>query len=82
MDSIHLLHRCITPDHQPQRQSTKALAIPESRSLKRMVQDYEFMVIQQAIEQYGSIRKAAAVLKTSHATLSRKITEYNLLIKP
>ena len=82
MDSVQLLHRCMTPDHQRQQQPAKAPEIPESRSLKRMVQDYEYMVIQQAIEQHGSIRKAAAVLKTSHATLSRKITEYNLLPKP
>ena len=40
---------------------------------------HEFMIIQQSIEQHGSIRKAAAALKTSHATLSRKITEYHLL---
>ena len=82
MDSVQLLHRCMTPDHQRQQQPAKAPAILESRSLKRMVQDYEYMVIQQAIEQHGSIRKAAAVLKTSHASLSRKITEYNLLPKP
>ena len=43
------------------------------------MQDYEIMVIHQYIEQYGSLRKAAAVLKSSPATLSRKITEYNLL---
>ena len=36
------------------------------------------MIIRQYVEQYGSIRKAAAALDSSPATLSRKITEYNL----
>lgn len=79
IDSVHLLHRCIAPEQQQRRQSTATTIAPESRSLKRIVQDYEFMIIQQSIEQHGSIRKAAAALKTSHATLSRKITEYHLL---
>ena len=79
IDSVHLLHRCMTPDQQQQRKLANAAKVPESRSLKRIVQDYEFMIIQQSIEQHGSIRKAATALKTSHATLSRKITEYNLL---
>lgn len=78
IDSVHLLYRCMTPDQQYRRQLATAAKVPESRSLKRIVQDYEFMIIQQSIEQHGSIRKAAAALKTSHATLSRKITEYNL----
>ena len=78
IDSIPLLRRCLIPDQRLQSQSVEPSASPESRSLKEIVQDYEFMIIQQAIEQHGSIRKAAAALKTTHATLSRKITEYNL----
>ena len=70
---MHLLQRCLKP------LSEEIAAPPDSRSLKQMVQDYEIMVIHQYIEQYGSLRKAAAVLKSSPATLSRKITEYNLL---
>lgn len=81
IDSVHLLQRCLNPHQQLQTRAASAAKLPESRSLKRIVQDYEFLVIQQSIEQHGSIRKAAAALKTSHATLSRKITEYNLLAK-
>lgn len=78
IDSVHLLHRCMTNDQRHQLQSVDPV-LPESRSLQRIVQEYEFMIIQQTIEQHGSIRKAAAVLKTTHSTLSRKITEYNHL---
>ncbi len=79
MDSVHLLQRCLSPTQQVKALSEEIAAPPDSRSLKQMVQDYEIMVIHQYIEQYGSLRKAAAVLKSSPATLSRKITEYNLL---
>lgn len=79
IDSVHLLQRCLNPSQQLQTRSSGAAKLPESRSLKRIVQDYEFLVIQQSIEQHGSIRKAAAALQTSHATLSRKITEYHML---
>lgn len=77
IDSIQLLHRCLAPDPQRRTSFARAVSPPETRSLKQIVADYEIMVINQAIEQHGSIRKAAAALKTTHATLSRKITEYN-----
>ena len=76
---LGLLHRCLSNDQRVKSLSEEVAPPPESRSLKQMVQDYEIMVIHQYIEQYGSLRKAAAVLKSSPATLSRKITEYNLL---
>ena len=79
MDSVHLLQRCLSPTEQVKPLSEEIAAPPDSRSLKQMVQDYEIMVIHQYIEQYGRLRKAAAVLKSSPATLSRKITEYKLL---
>lgn len=81
MDSVHLLNRCLSPDKQSETHTLPAPVEAETRSLKRMVQDYEFMLIQQNLEQHGSIRKAAIALKTSHTTLSRKITEYNLAPK-
>lgn len=77
IESIQLLHRCLTPGQQQRTSLLSAPPPPETRSLKQIVADYEIMVINQAIEQHGSIRKAATALKTSHATLSRKITEYN-----
>ena len=78
IDSVHLAHRCLSPDKQSKNDPLDPPQTPETRSLKRMVQDYEFMLIQQSLEQHGSIRKAAAALKVSHTTLSRKIAEYNL----
>lgn len=42
-------------------------------SLSDMVTKYELSIINQAINTYGSIRKAAIMLKTSPATLSRKL---------
>ena len=78
MDSVHLLQRCLTPDQKLKTLAEEAPAPTESRSLKQMVQDYEIMIINQYIERHGSLRKAASVLKSSPATLSRKITEYNL----
>jgi len=35
------------------------------------------MVINQYIEEYGSLRKAAVALKTSPSVLSSKITKFN-----
>lgn len=78
MDSVHLFQRCLSTNQQVKPLSEEIAVPPESRSLKQMVQDYEIMVIHQYVERYGSLRKAAAVLKSSPATLSRKITEYNL----
>lgn len=78
MDSVHLLHRCLSNDQRVKSLSEEVAPPPESRSLKQMVQDYEIMIINQYIERHGSLRKAAAALHSSPATLSRKITEYNL----
>ena len=48
----------------------------EDKSLKEMVEDYEIEIIKSAIAKYGSLRKAAKVLKSSPSTLSRKISIY------
>ncbi len=42
-------------------------------SLKEIVSDYEINIIKESIKACGSLRKAAEFLKTSPATLSRKI---------
>lgn len=78
LDSVRLFKRCLSPSRQLQSLAMEPAAPPEPKSLKEMVQAYEVMVIQQHIEQYGSLRKAAAVLKTSPATLSRKLTGQGL----
>lgn len=79
MDSVALFNRCLTGNRQLQSTESAEPRPPVAKSLKQIVQDYEFMIINQYIERCGSLRKAAAALQSSPATLSRKITEYNLI---
>lgn len=57
------------------RSVTDAVTFVEesSKTLKEMVHDYEVMVINQYIQKYGSLRKAAKALGASPASLSRKL---------
>lgn len=48
----------------------------DGRSLKEIVADYEIEIIKKSIEACGSMRKAAELLKSSPATLSRKLSLY------
>ena len=50
------------------------LEFDESKSFKELISDYEFLVINYYINKYGSLRNAAKKLKTSPATLSRKLS--------
>lgn len=79
MDSVALLNRCLIGNQQLQTVGKSEAQPPEAKSLKQIMQDYEIMIINQYIERCGSLRKAAAALKSSPATLSRKITEHNHL---
>ena len=45
----------------------------KERSLKEIVGEYEIFIIKEYIKEYGSLRKAAAALKTSPSVLSRKL---------
>ena len=78
LDSVRLFKRCLSPKRQMQALVLEPAAPPEPKSLKEMVSDYEVMIINQYIERYGSLRKAAAMLKSSPATLSRKLTGHDL----
>lgn len=46
------------------------------KSLKDLVDDYEIGLINYYIEKKGSLRNAAKALRTSPATLSRKLSLY------
>jgi len=46
-------------------------------SLKKMVSEFELSIILQAVNKYGSIRKASKVLQVTPSTISRKINELN-----
>ncbi len=48
------------------------------KSLKDLVDDYEISLINYYIEKEGSLRNAAKTLRTSPATLSRKLSLYKL----
>jgi len=50
--------------------------LDNSKSLRDLVDDYEIKVIEFHIKKSGSLRNAAKVLKTSPATLSRKLSMY------
>jgi len=76
IDSVSLLQKCLSTHKQLQTADIEASYPPEEKSLRELVQDYEMLVINQYIDRYGSIRKAAVALQSSSSTLSRKITEY------
>lgn len=77
ISAVSLLEKCMSVHDRLRHTHAEGPPQPRLRPLKLLVQDYEIMIINQYVEQYGSIRKAAAALNSSPATLSRKITEYN-----
>lgn len=78
IDSVALLQQCLHWEEQLRRSDREKLPT-SGKSLKQLLQDYEILIIQQYVESYGSIRKAAEALQTSPATFSRRITEHNRL---
>lgn len=46
--------------------------------LKEVTKEAEIKAIQLALNKYGSLRKAAKVLKVHHSTLVRKVDKYNI----
>lgn len=78
IDSVSLLQQCLHREEQLRKSDREKLPA-SGKSLKQLLQDYEILIIQQYVESYGSIRKAAEALQTSPATLSRRITEHNRL---
>jgi len=52
--------------------------LDQSKSLKEIVDDYEIEVIKFNIKKSGSLRNAAKALKSSPATLSRKLSNYKI----
>lgn len=76
INSISLLQSCLHTNKLLQGADADIQPLDETKSLKSLVQEYEIMLINQYIEKYGSIRKAATALKSSSSTLSRKIIEY------
>ena len=78
LDSVQLLEKSLSAHGELQQEQIHVTQPPHSKTLKELVLDYEVMIINQYIEQYGSIRKAAAALGVTHAALSIKLTKYNI----
>ena len=76
MDSVPLLQRCLSANKQFQRMQTAAEAPPQPKTLKELMAEYEVKIINQHVAQYGTLRKAAAVLGVSHSLLSYKLKKY------
>ena len=49
---------------------------PQPKSWKELMSEYEIKIINQYVAQYGTLRKAAAVLGVSHSLLSYKMKKY------
>lgn len=52
----------------------------ELKPLKETIEEVEKEIIQRALQENSSIRKAAKVLEVSHATLLRKMERYNITV--
>lgn len=61
-------------DYAISKRGTKHLST--SKSLKELTLEYEVLIINQYIEEYGSLRKAAAALKSHPSVLSSKLSKY------
>ncbi len=72
-----LLMECVSSPVRNRQELPRAvkpdIGVSRNRSLKELVSDYEIFIINQYIERYGSLRKAAAALSVSPASLSRKL---------
>lgn len=76
MDSVPMLRNCLSSHKQFKLVGSEAASLPKTKSLKEIIQEYEIMIINQYIEEYGSLRKAATALKVSPSVLSAKLTKY------
>lgn len=76
MDSAALLDRCLSANKQFQRMQTPDEDPPQTKTLKELMAEYEIKIINQYVSQYGTLRKAAAVLGVSHSLLSYKLKKH------
>ena len=84
-DSLDLIHD-IAPDALPTHairpreqiglfHSQTPFFYDETRTLKENMDEYELQIIKAAVQQHGSLSKAAAALGSSKATLCRKLNQ-------
>lgn len=77
IDDLSLLSECL-PDTTVRKNAgvlpfVHDTAFGDGRSLKEIVSEYELFIINQYIDRYGSIRKAAEALQVAPSSLSRKL---------
>jgi len=77
IDSVSVLHNSLSSTSRFYEPKQSPVISLKDKSLKELTLEYEVMVINQYIEEYGSLRKAAVALKTSPSVLSSKITKFN-----
>ena len=76
IDSVSFFQNSLSSSQKFDLENPKPTQLPKTKSLKEIALEYEVMVINQYIEEYGSLRKAAVALKTSPSVLSSKLTKY------
>lgn len=76
MNSVNLFQNCLSSHKQTGKPHAAQEPQPENKTLKELVADYEVTIINQYVERYGSLRKAAAALGISHSALSSKLTKF------
>lgn len=76
IQSTELFEKFISTHKHLRISQSNPIHSSHSKSLKEIVQDYEIMIINQYVDRYGSLRKAAAALNTRHSVLSEKLAKY------
>lgn len=74
--SVSIFRNSLSEDQQYGMAAPAKVRLPASKSLKEITLEYEVLIINQYIEEYGSLRKAAAALKSSPSVLSSKLTKF------
>ena len=82
IDSVSLFRNSLSASQPFGAAKPAAAPPPKAKSLKELTLEYEVKVINQYMEAYGSLRKAAAALKVSPSVLSSKLTKYHTSSTP
>ena len=76
MNSVKLFQNCLSSHKQTGKPNAMQEPQLENKTLKELVADYEVTIINQYVERYGSLRKAATALGISPSALSSKLTKH------
>ncbi len=82
-DGLYIDSWCLNlQNHKESRLPSQIPSRSRNESLREKVQAYEIELIQHAIREYGSLRRAAKSLGTTHTALSNKLKAWNERILP